>query len=75
MFLNLLPKILFYFFASEIKLNPQQAKENYLTRMNTYINDLKNKCGQYKINFIQADIAEGFDKMLYAYLLKRATML
>ena len=61
--------------GEEIKLNPQQAKENYLSRMNTYISDLKTKCGQYKIDFIQADIAEGFDKVLYSYLVKRAAML
>ena len=61
--------------GEEIKLNPQQAKDNYLSRMNTYISDLKTKCGQYKIDFIQADIAEGFDKVLYAYLVKRAAML
>ena len=61
--------------GEEIKLNPQQAKDNYLSRMNTYISDLKTKCGQYKIGFIQADIAEGFDKVLYAYLVKRAAML
>jgi uncharacterized protein (DUF58 family) len=61
--------------GEEIKLNPQQAKENYLSHMSNYISNLKTKCGQYKIDFIEADIAEGFDKVLYAYLVKRAAML
>ena len=61
--------------GEEIKLNPLQAKENYLNRMSTYINNLKTKCGQYKIDFVEADIAEGFDKVLYAYLVKRAAIL
>lgn len=61
--------------GEEIKLNPQQAKESYLNRMNNYIYHLKTKCGQYKIDFITADIAEGFDKVLYGYLVKRAAII
>jgi uncharacterized protein (DUF58 family) len=61
--------------GEEIKLNPQQAKENYLKHIHNYIGNLKTKCGQFKIDFIEADIAEGFDKVLYAYLVKRAAIL
>jgi uncharacterized protein (DUF58 family) len=61
--------------GEEIKLSPHQAKENYLNRMSAYISNLKTKCGQYKIDFVEADIAEGFDKVLYAYLVKRAAIL
>ena len=61
--------------GEEIKLNPQQAKENYLKLMSSYLSDLKTKCGQYKIDFIESDITEGFDKVLYAYLIKRAALL
>ncbi|MEO8761587.1 MAG: DUF58 domain-containing protein [Bacteroidia bacterium] len=61
--------------GEEIKLNPAQAKENYLARMTSYISNLKTKCGQYKVDFIDADISEGFDKVLHAYLIKRGTIL
>ena len=61
--------------GEEIKLNPQQAKEGYLYQMNRYVTHLKNKCGQYKIDFIEADMAAGFDKILSAYLAKRSTLL
>jgi len=61
--------------GEEIKLNPAQAKENYLSRMTNYISNLKTKCGQFKVDFIDADISEGFDKVLHAYLIKRNTML
>ncbi|MBS1647747.1 MAG: DUF58 domain-containing protein [Bacteroidetes bacterium] len=61
--------------GEEIKLNPQQAKEHYVQHMTAYLQQLKNKCGQYKIDFIAADIAEGFDKVLSSYLIKRAAML
>lgn len=61
--------------GEEIKLNPAEAKKNYLEKLNAYISKLKTKCGQYKIDFIEADINEGFDKILYTYLVKRAAML
>jgi len=61
--------------GEEIKLNPAEAKKNYLEKLNAYIAQLKTKCGQYKVDFIEADISEGFDKILHTYLVKRATML
>ena len=32
------------------------------------------RCGQYKIDFIEADIANGFDQILTSYLVKRTKM-
>lgn len=61
--------------GEEIKLNPAEAKKNYLEKLNNYIAQLKSKCGQYKVDFIEADISEGFDKVLHTYLVKRAAML
>jgi hypothetical protein len=61
--------------GEEIKLNPAEAKKNYLEKLNAYISELKTKCGQYKVDFIEADISEGFDKILHTYLVKRAAML
>lgn len=61
--------------GEEIKLNPLEAKNNYLERLNHYLQSLRTKCGQFKVDFIEADISEGFDKVLYAYLAKRAALL
>ena len=61
--------------GEEIKLNPLEAKQHYLEKLNSYIGDLKTKCGQFKVDFIEADISEGFDKILHSYLVKRAAML
>ena len=36
--------------------------------------NLQLKCGQFKIDLIEADVQQGFDKVLYAYLIKRAKM-
>ena len=59
----------------EIKLNPTQVKEIYLQKINEYTNALKLKCGQYKIDFVDADINKGFNNVLQAYLAKRNSLL
>ncbi len=59
----------------EIKLNPTQVKEMYLQKINEYTEALKLKCGQYSIDFIEADINKGFDAVLQAYLVKRNALL
>lgn len=61
--------------GEEIKLNPSQIKEQYQQSINQYKDLLKLKCGQYKIDFVEADINKGFDNILYTYLVKRNKML
>lgn len=58
----------------EIKLHPSQIKENYVKEVNDYFQNLSLKCGQFKIDFINADISEDFDNVLSAYLIKRSKM-
>ena len=59
----------------EIKLNPNQIKEMYTQKITEYTESIKLKCGQYKIDFVEADINQGFDTVLQTYLVKRAAML
>ncbi len=59
----------------EIKLNPNQIKEVYTKKINEYTESIKLKCGQYKIDFVEADINQGFDVVLQTYLVKRGAML
>lgn len=59
----------------EIKLNPNQIKETYTKKVQEYTEAIKLKCGQYKIDFVEADINKGFDLILQTYLVKRASML
>ena len=58
----------------ELKLHPSQVKDFYVKQVNSYFQDLAIKCGQLKIDFIAADINDDFDKVLYAYLIKRGKM-
>ncbi|MES2514501.1 MAG: DUF58 domain-containing protein [Bacteroidota bacterium] len=59
----------------EVKLNPNQIKEMYTKKVQEYTESIKLKCGQYKIDFVEADINQGFDTVLQTYLVKRGAML
>ncbi len=60
--------------GERVKVQPSQVKEHYQQAIQTFYRDLKLRCGQYKIDFIEADIAKGFDQILSAYLVKRGKM-
>lgn len=57
-----------------IKVQPSEVKDIYRKEVQKYYYDLKLKCGQFKIDFIEADINEDFNKILSAYLIKRIRM-
>jgi uncharacterized protein (DUF58 family) len=61
--------------GEEVKLHPNEIKETYLTQMSSYKKELMLKCGQYKIEFVEADINEGFEQVLMPYLIKRTRMM
>ncbi len=61
--------------GEEVKLHPNQIKENYLKQMSEYKTELMLKCGQFKIDFVEADINLGFEQVLMPYLLKRTRMM
>lgn len=58
----------------ELKLQPNQVKEFYVEKMNERKANLKLKCAQYKIDFVEADINEGYHQILLSYLVKRSKM-
>ncbi|PCH94402.1 MAG: DUF58 domain-containing protein [Bacteroidetes bacterium] len=60
--------------GEEIKVHPNEIKESYLKSIGDYYNELKVRCGQYKIDFVDADINQGFRQVLLPYLLKRERM-
>ncbi len=55
----------------EIKLQPSQIREQYRAAMTAFEAELALRCGQLKIDFVPVDVREPFDKVLYAYLVKR----
>ncbi|MCD6067478.1 MAG: hypothetical protein K0S33_2304 [Bacteroidetes bacterium] len=61
--------------GQELKVNPTDVRQQYLTKMAAFYEDLKLKCAQYRIDLIEANINEGFDTILKAYLAKRGNMM
>lgn len=61
--------------GEEVKLHPNEIKESYLKGMTEHKKELMLKCGQYKIDFVEADINLGFEQVLMPYLMKRTKML
>jgi uncharacterized protein (DUF58 family) len=60
--------------GEELKLQPNQVKDFYIEKMQERKANLKLKCAQYKIDFVEADINEGFQPVLLSYLVKRSKM-
>lgn len=60
--------------GEKIKVQPSQVKAVYQESIKKYYNDLKLRCGQYKIDFITADVNKDLDQILLAYLIKRNKM-
>jgi uncharacterized protein (DUF58 family) len=61
--------------GEEIKLNPMQIKEKIKEAGEKRFQALKLKCGMFQIDFVTADIAEGFDQILLKYMIKRQKMI
>ncbi len=59
----------------ELKLQPNQIKDFYKEKMQQHKMNLKLKCAQYKIDFVEADINEGYHQILLSYLVKRNKMI
>ncbi|MFY7888428.1 MAG: DUF58 domain-containing protein [Spirosomataceae bacterium] len=57
-----------------VKLNPAQVKVDYQKTLQQFYQELKLRCGQYKIDFIEADVKDGFEPILNSYLIKRSRM-
>ncbi len=58
-----------------LKINPNEVKTIYTERMAAYMESIKLRCSQYKIDFVPVDIKDGFKQVLQTYLLKRTKMM
>jgi hypothetical protein len=57
-----------------VKVHSSEVKERYVSSMNAYKHELKARCAQYRIDFVEADIHQGYQQVLLPYLLKRERM-
>jgi len=60
--------------GERVKLFPSEVKEHYTRELNQYYTELKNKCAQYRIDFVECDISKPIDQVLLPFLVKRQKM-
>jgi len=60
--------------GEKVRLQASQVKEYYQKQMADYLSQLRLKCLQYRIDFVEADIWQGFNQVLQSYLVKRSRM-
>jgi uncharacterized protein (DUF58 family) len=60
--------------GEKVRLQSNQIKKSYVEQMAKFMEELKFKCLQYQIDFVEADINQGFRNILQTYLVKRTRM-
>ncbi|HOY19559.1 MAG TPA: DUF58 domain-containing protein [Haliscomenobacter sp.] len=60
--------------GEKLRLQSNQIKKHYIEQMGKFMDELKMKCLQYQIDFVEADIHQGFRNVLQTYLVKRSRM-
>ncbi|MBV6428598.1 MAG: hypothetical protein KIPDCIKN_03133 [Haliscomenobacter sp.] len=60
--------------GEKLRLQSNQVKTHYVEQMAKFLEELKFKCLQYRIDFVEADINQGFHPILQSYLVKRSKM-
>ncbi len=61
--------------GDKVRLQPQQVKEQYQQQITAFKKMVEDKCHQYKVDYVQVDLSEPVEQVLYAYLLKRNKLL
>ncbi len=57
--------------GEKIDLYAENVQDSYKKAVEEYFSDLKLKCMQYGIKYVEADINQNFDKILTTYLVER----
>ena len=57
--------------GDRIKLQPQQIKEQYVSKMRNFQEMIENRCHQYQIDRVAVDLSKPVEEVLHAFLIKR----
>jgi len=57
--------------GEELRVQPEQIKERYAEVMTAYKTQLRKRCRELQVDFIEVDIEKPFDKVLLDYIIKR----
>ncbi|MGB6048618.1 MAG: DUF58 domain-containing protein, partial [Flavobacteriales bacterium] len=60
--------------GTQVKAHAAEVRDEYKAAMAAYWHELKLKCGQYRIELVEADINAGFENILLQFLLKRSKL-
>lgn len=60
--------------GERVKLFPNEVREHYTRELSRYYTELRNKCAQYKIDFVECDVSKPVDQVLLPFLVKRQRM-
>ena len=60
--------------GEQLRLQPNQVKEHYVKQLQEFKKALQLKCLQYQVDFVEADIRQGFRPILQSWLVKRSKM-
>lgn len=60
--------------GNRINVNPEDVKENYQKASAAFYKSIKQQCQQFRIDFVEADVNEGFQHILQTFLIKRGKM-
>jgi len=60
--------------GAEMKVHPNEIRDGYRSALNAYRHNLELKCAQYHIDLVDANLHDGYDQVLKAYLIKRNKM-
>ncbi|MBL7951786.1 MAG: DUF58 domain-containing protein [Flavobacteriales bacterium] len=60
--------------GEQVKAHPAEVRDAYKSAMAERWHRLKLKCGQYRIDLVEADINAGFEPVLMEFLTKRAKL-
>ena len=60
--------------GEQVKAHPSEVRDAYRTAVAERWHRLKLKCGQYRIDLVEADINAGFEPILLEFLTKRARL-
>ncbi len=61
--------------GEQVKINSIEFKDIYVQQIQSFLSNLKEKCHQYKIDFVPVNINTGYYEVLQEYLIKRSKII
>lgn len=61
--------------GAEVRLNPAEIRDQYKNTLHRFEHDMRLVCGQHGVDYNEADIRDGLNKVLGSFMVKRQRML